>query len=75
MTTKPTHGGRRTPGPGKRLGRPPLPPQVRRVRFCLRLPGWLVDWLKAQDDPVGNVVERALVEYYRLRPEEGEGEE
>jgi hypothetical protein len=76
MTSKATHGGRRTPGPGKRLGPAPLPPDKKREKVSITLPPWLVRWLKARNEvtkeSTSAAVERALVEHYRLGPEEGE---
>lgn len=37
-------GGKRTPGPGKDLGRPPLGPELRRV--TVTLPAEVVDYLR-----------------------------
>lgn len=31
------HGGKRTPSPGKRLGRPPVPPDMRRMHITARV--------------------------------------
>lgn len=66
------HGGRRIPAPGKHLGPAPLPPDKKREKLSITLPPWLVRWLKATGESTSAVVERALVEHYRLRPEEGE---
>ena len=69
-------GGKRDPRPGRVIGRPPVPDNEKRQTVCVSLPPWLVRWLKARNEATGEstsaVVERALVEHYRLRPEEGE---
>lgn len=49
---KPTHGGKRTPGPGKKLGRPPSPDKF--VRVVVLMPAAERDVLKAH---AGNVSE------------------
>lgn len=38
MNQKTNHGGPRKPGPGKRLGRPPLPPDEHRKKFAVYMP-------------------------------------
>lgn len=35
MNDKPKHGGARTPGPGKRLGRPEVPAEEKRFPFVV----------------------------------------
>jgi len=60
------HGGPRTPGPGKHLGRPRKAAPKRPISF--RLAPDLVDWLKQQPNQ-GAAVERALRECYGI--EEG----
>jgi hypothetical protein len=34
----------------------------------VRLPQWIVDWIKSQEKSGGRVIEEALVEHYRLSP-------
>lgn len=76
--TKPTHGGRRIPGPGKHLGPRPLPPNKKREKVSITLPPWLARWLKARNEATGEstsaAVERALVGFYGLEGPEGEAE-
>lgn len=75
----PTWGGPRSPRPGRVIGRPPVPDSEKRQTVCVSLPPWLVRWLKARNEvtkeSTSAAVERALVEHYRLRPEEGEATE
>lgn len=72
----PTWGGPRQPRPGRVIGRPPVPDNEKRQTVCVSLPRWLVRWLKARNEvtkeSTSAAVERALVEHYRLGPEEGE---
>lgn len=35
--TNPNHGGKRTPGPGKRIGRPPTPADARKMHLTARV--------------------------------------
>jgi len=69
LVSKSQRGGPRTPGPGKTIGRPPLPPELRRVKCgWFTLPPWLAEWLKDQPEAAGHIVEAALVEKYHLTP-------
>jgi hypothetical protein len=46
-----------------------LSPQIKRVMLTgIRLPQWIVDWIKCQEISGGRVIEEALVEHYRLSP-------
>lgn len=58
-----TSGGNR---PGS--GRPKVSPDFKRqpVKF-VRLPGWLVDWLRAGGN-AGKIIESALIKTYKLKP-------
>lgn len=51
----------------------------KRQTVCVSLPPWLVRWLKARNEATKEstsaAVERALVEHYRPKPEEGEATE
>jgi hypothetical protein len=63
-------GGRRTPAGG----RPVTSENLRRIKCdMIRLPRWLLVWLKAQSESDGRIIEKALIERYRLEaPKEGE---
>jgi hypothetical protein len=51
----------RKPGPVK-------PDYLKRYKISfLRLPGWMIKWLKAQEKSSGALVEKALIEYYNLK--------
>lgn len=67
MKDKQRWGGPRTPGPGKHLGRPPLPGALRRV--SVRLPAETIRRLR--DHGGGNVSEgvRRLTEAHLLPPD------
>lgn len=55
---------------GKRegAGRPPIDPQMVKVPVGYKLPQWLVDWIREQDEPAAQMIEAALCKEYRLRP-------
>lgn len=60
--------------PGKRKrGRPPVPEHLRRVSLggSVRLPLWIMEWLKTRGD-MGTAVESALKGFYKLK-EPGNG--
>jgi len=53
-------GGKR---PG--AGRKPSPDNLKRERVTIRLPKWLIEWLKKHKDQ-GKTVEEALIEKYKI---------
>ena len=55
---------------GKRegAGRPPMDPRMVKVPVGYKLPQWLVDWIRAQDEPAAHLIETALCKAHRLRP-------
>jgi hypothetical protein len=59
-------GGRR-----KGAGRPKgttVPDQYRREVFTCRLPRYVIDWLRRQDESQGNLITRAVVDLYAVKP-------
>ncbi len=49
-------------------GRPAVKTKIKRVPLQgARVPGWLMDWLKAEKD-MGHKIEAALIGYYGLTP-------
>ena len=65
-------GGKRT-GAGRPLGSK-MDQRFRRDRLDIRLPRWLMRWLKGQRKPASRVVEGALVETFNLEGPERKGE-
>ena len=68
------YGGRG--GPRKGAGRPKgqvVPDRDRRERLGIRLPAWMVDWLRSQPLNPGQVIEAALWKTHRkeLKKEKG----
>jgi hypothetical protein len=44
-----------------------MPEHFRRVNLNdFRLPQWIVDWLKAQPESGGRLMEEAIIKYYKL---------
>lgn len=65
MSKQTKRGGLQDP-PG---GRPPLPPELKRVRCGdITIPTWLHNWLMSQSEPAGHIVEAALIEKYNPTP-------
>jgi hypothetical protein len=56
------HGGRRTPGPGKKLG-PPFKPATEKYKgIYVKLPPYQIDWLNARREATGQPRNNYLVE-------------
>jgi hypothetical protein len=55
-------GGERTGA-----GRPPIDPRLRKIPVAYKLPQWLVDWLRAQDEPQSVLIEDALCRRHKLK--------
>jgi hypothetical protein len=58
-------GGKRR-GAGRPKGTT-IPPEKRRKPFGVRLPLWLIEWVRSQDTPSGRLIERALIQTYGLK--------
>lgn len=57
------HGGKR-----QGAGRPPGDPRLVKVPVGYRLPPWLVEWLREQDEPAAQLIEDALCRRHKLKP-------
>jgi hypothetical protein len=45
-----------------------MPAHLKRININdFRLPQWIVDWLKAQPESGGRLMEEAIVKYYKLK--------
>lgn len=55
---------------GKRegAGRPPIDPRMVKVLVGYKLPRWLVEWLRDQDEAAAVLIEDALCEKHKLKP-------
>lgn len=58
-----SHGGKR-----KGAGRPPIDPRVVKIPVGYKLPRWLVEWIRQQDEPAALLVEEALCRRHGLKP-------
>ena len=54
---------------GKRegAGRPPIDPQMVKVPVGYKLPRWLVEWLRIQEEPAAQLIEDALRKQHKLK--------
>jgi hypothetical protein len=51
-------------------GRKPSPPELKKIQLGLKLPGWMLTWLRAQPESMASLIEDALIERHKLtRPE------
>jgi len=53
-------------GADRGQGRKSTPPHLKRVHINIRLPQWLIDWLK-QHNNQGKTIEESLVEKYKIK--------
>ena len=60
-------GARPNAGRPKGIRKRIKPESERRQTIGVRLPAWMVQWLKNHDDPAGRVIERALIMTYDLK--------
>ena len=42
-----------------------------RMTFGTRLPGWMVERLKAEDKPASHIIEQALMQYWGIKTKKG----
>ena len=61
MTDK-QRGGKRTGA-----GRKPINPMAKKIPYNLKLPRWLVEWLREHEDPAAILIEDALSEKHNLK--------
>ena len=61
---KSKRGGKRE-GAGRKKGKI-LNDSMRRRRHTVRLPGWLIDWLRAQPGSKGQLIESAIVKRHAI---------
>ena len=60
-------GARPNAGRPKGIRKPIKPESERRQTIGVRLPRWMVQWLKKHDEPAGRLIERALFMTYKLK--------
>ena len=60
-------GARPNAGRPKGIHKPIKSATQRRHTVGVRLPAWMVDWLKSHDRPAGRIIEEALIATYKLK--------
>lgn len=55
-------------GARKGAGRPPINPDLKKVQVGLKLPRWLLAWLRGHDRPAAQLIEEALREVHQINP-------
>jgi hypothetical protein len=55
---------------GKRAGagRKPLPPELLKIPVLIKLPRWLLDWMRTQPESRAVLIENALQKKHKLTP-------
>ena len=49
-------------------GRGTIDPQFKKIPVGYKLPKWLVDWIRAQDNTAAGMIETALIKQHKLTP-------
>ena len=57
-------------GERKGAGRKPSPPDLKKIPVGLKLPRWLVEWMRAQPESMPKLIEEALIARHKLKPPE-----
>ncbi|OGO33085.1 MAG: hypothetical protein A2Z03_02135 [Chloroflexi bacterium RBG_16_56_8] len=52
-------------------GRKPAPPVLKKIPVGVKLPRWLVEWMRAQPESQSVLIEDALKVRHKLKPPEG----
>lgn len=52
-------------------GRKPAPPALKKIPVGVKLPRWLVEWMRAQSESQAVLIEEALKKRHKLKPPEG----
>jgi len=55
-------------GKRKGAGRPQIDPNKLKIPVAYRLPRWLVEWIRSQDEPASILIENALIKRHKLKP-------
>ncbi|MFZ2524436.1 MAG: hypothetical protein WAW87_03885 [Candidatus Ferrigenium altingense] len=58
-------GGERTGA-----GRKPSPPELKKIPVGVKLPCWMVEWMRAQPESQAVLIEEALKKRHKLKPPE-----
>jgi hypothetical protein len=49
-------------------GRPTINPLLRKSPATVKLPQWLLDWMREQDEAQSVLIEQAMIKTYKLKP-------
>jgi len=58
-------------GERKGAGRKPAPTELKKIPVGMKLPRWLVEWMRAQPESQAVLIEDALKRRHKLKPPEG----
>jgi len=58
-------------GERKGAGRKPSPPELKKIPVGVKLPRWLVEWMRDQPESQAVLIEEALKKLHKLKPPEG----
>ena len=58
-------------GERKGAGRKPSPPELKKIPVGVKLPRWLVEWMRDQPESQAVLIEEALKKRHKLKPPEG----
>ena len=50
-----------------RRGRPAVSHEAMRIPVTVKLPRWLVEWLRAQDEPQSRIIEKAIFKAHKMK--------
>jgi len=51
-------------------GRKPSPPELKKIPVGMKLPRWLVEWMRAQPESMPKLIEEALIARHKLKQPE-----
>jgi len=60
-------GAREGAGRPKGIRKKIKSPSEYRQTIGVRLPAWIVDWIKAHPDPAGRIIENAILKTYKIK--------
>lgn len=52
-------------------GRKPSPPELKKIPVGVKLPRWLVEWMRSRPESQAVMIEEALKRRHKLKPPEG----
>lgn len=58
-------------GERKGAGRKPAQPALKKIPIGVKLPRWLVEWMRKQPESQAVLIEEALKKRHKLKPPEG----